>query len=539
METVFSLMDGAPSLTQDAKPAPDFYTQLERERVKVGTGMVSQRYQRLERRLLGKQVGPDTLNRGALAVPAGSVGIGPSAPDSTSVVAAKPSKPRKEDRWMASEYSRFLPASNDGKPTPWQELQKEGISTVKRRSHAVAHAMGTPQRICLQLTPDVKKKLGEMGITSGGMLRPAPNPIREAVKAGKAQEPSSLRRPSQMPHQNSARHLASGPRPLSPMSPRRVDTGRVRTSASPMPLWTASSSNGPHSARFETSSRTVGKPSVRLSAGAHSARTSSSASGGGAPPSLKRTGSSLHARLDPNDTDPLSVQMQKMIERREAAMRRQVDLFLIQQRRNASSAEWALDQQARSGEDKVIAQVEAAQNAARKRWEEVRRRGEDVNKQIADEAQASRKKAVEELEARAKEQQARALAEKQFRESVVEARQREARERAAQRARRAEMREQAIRKYEEVQTASMEAAAERRENLRRPPRADMLEAKRQEAEKARLTALEDREFEKQQVVSRWKSRVAKAEEYQRQLYKDQKKDFMKRRAREVSVCAAL
>jgi len=139
------------------------------------------------------------------------------------------------------------------------------------------------------------------------------------------------------------------------------------------------------------------------------------------------------------------------------------------------------------------------------------------------------------LEARAKEQQARALAEKQFRESVVEARQREARERAAQRARRAEMREQAIRKYEEVQTASMEAAAERRENLRRPPRADMLEAKRQEAEKARLTALEDREFEKQQVVSRWKSRVAKAEEYQRQLYKDQKKDFMKRRAREDEV----
>ena len=81
MDTVFALTDGDPALAPDAKPRPDFYAQLERERSKVGTGMISKRYQRMERRLLGRQVGPDTLEKGGIGAPAGSLCLSASAPD--------------------------------------------------------------------------------------------------------------------------------------------------------------------------------------------------------------------------------------------------------------------------------------------------------------------------------------------------------------------------------------------------------------------------------------------------------------------------
>jgi hypothetical protein len=534
METIFSLMDGQPSLARDANPAVDFYVQLERERVKVGVGMVSQRFQRLERRLLGKQVGPDTLDRGALGAPAGSVGLGASAPDIPWADKTRKDPPPKDERKLLAEYARFLPAANHSQTTPLKELQKVGASAIVRRNHAVAHAMGTPQRVCLQLTPEVRKKLGELGVTTGGMLRPAPNPIRDAVKAAKtakAQESSGLRRPSRMPRSHSARGQAVvAPRALSPQSPRgRVDTGAMRKGPTLPPPRTASPIDNSQSARGDPLSRSVGKSATRASP--HSARASPSARAGGAsqPFAGRRMGSD-HG-MDYND--PIHEQMQKLVERREAAMRRQADLFLEQQSRIAKSASWALAQESRSGEEKVHAQTEAAERAALKRWNEARRRHDKVSKEVVEEAQVKQKKAVEIMQARSREMQARLAREKRFRESIVEARHKEAKERDLQRAHRVQQRAQALQRYQELNAANVEAAAERRENLRPAPRSEAMETRRQDAERVRVAMWDDHEFETHEALIKWKDKAAKADEYQRQVLKEQKKDHLKRRTREV------
>lgn len=524
MDTVFSLMDGNPSLARDAKPVVDFYVQLEKERVKVGVGMVSQRYQRLERRLLGKQVGPDTLDRGALGAPAGSVGLGVSAPDFSLADKTRKNPPPKDERKMLAEYARFLPAANRDETTPLKELQKEGALAVSRRTHALAHAMGTPQRVCLQLTPEVRKKLGELGVTSGGMLRAAPNPIRDAAKVAKAQESSGLLRPSRMPRSQSPRGQAvAAPRALPPQSPRRVDTGAMQKA----PPRSTTSIDGSQSARVDPLPRSVGKTAARISP--HSARASPSARGGSPvqPSAATRKGAGNGMDFDVHE------QMQKFVERREAAMRRNADLFIEQQRRVADGASWALDQESRSGEEKVHAHTEAAERAARRRLNEARRRHDKLSKEVDEEARANQIKAVELMQARSREMHARVASEKQLRESIVEARQKEAKERAIERARRVQQRQEALLRYQELNAANAEAAAERRENLRPAPRSEAMETRRQDAERLRVARWDDRDFETHQALNQWKAKAAKADEYQRQVLNEQKIDHIKRRAREV------
>ena len=327
MDTVFSLLDGDPTLAPDAKPRVDFYAQLEKERAKVGVGMVSQRYQRLERRLLGKQVGPDTLDRGSIGAPAGSVGFGASAPpEPPSSKPLKPPKRTPNDHALAAEYSRFLPAANDGKATPRQALYEEGVWAVKRRSHAVAHAMGNPQRVCLQLTPEVRKRLSELGVTSGGMLRPAPNPLRDVAKMVKSQ--AEVKRPSRMPAAGSPRSkqgLPPTPRALPPNSPRRVDSGAIKPSA---PL--SAGLGGARSGRLERilppSPRGLGQGLSFASDSALSAREGRSPAGGraGAP---VRPGPPDGGKCGGNKEElgGAAVRMKLMAERREAAMRRKVN----------------------------------------------------------------------------------------------------------------------------------------------------------------------------------------------------------------------
>jgi hypothetical protein len=529
METVFSLMDGDPSLARDAKPAADFYVQLEKERIKVGVGMVSQRYQRLERRLLGKQVGPDTLDRGALGAPAGSVGLGASTPDVPLADKMRKNPPPKDERKMLAEYARFLPAANSGQTTPLKELQKVGAVRVNRRAHAVAHAMGTPQRVCLELTPEVRKKLGELGVTSGGMLRAAPNPIRDAAKLAKAQEVSDLRRPSRMPRSHlPAGQAVAAPRALSPQTPRRVDTGAMRRAA-PSPPRAATSTNSSQSVRVHLLPQSVGKRASRASP--HSARASSSARAGSPtrPSAVSWAGAGNSMGYD----NPTHEQMQKFVERREAAMRRQADSFLEQQSRVAKAASWALAQESRSGEEKMHAQAEAAERAARRRSSEARQRHDKVSKEVTEEAKANQRRAVELMQARCREMSARAATEKRFRESIVEVRQKEAKERVVERARRVQQREEALLRYQELNAANMEAAAERRENLRPAPRSEAMEARRQDAERVRVARWDDRDFETHQALNKWKAKAAKADEYQRQVLQEQKKDHLKRRGREV------
>eukprot|EP00965_Chrysotila_dentata_P102297 3377183-Pleurochrysis_carterae.AAC.1 len=134
---------------------------MEKERATVGHGMLSSRYQRFERRVTGKQFGPDSFDRNGQ----------PTIHD-----------PLGGNRDWQQEYSRFFPGNNEGKPTPRGELKKI-LANRSKQPHIRAYSQHTPRRISFALTSEARAMLADFGVesASNAMLRPAPNPVRDLL----------------------------------------------------------------------------------------------------------------------------------------------------------------------------------------------------------------------------------------------------------------------------------------------------------------------------------------------------------------------
>ncbi len=170
-------------------------------RSRAATGMLSARWQRFEKALVGRQLGPDTIDAQGY--------LGPRRVEAT---VSTPAPLRRRQQHKASR--RFMPSSNGGGLTPTDRLLRIAEAQIKS-AHVVQHATHTAQRVLENLTVEAREELRSLGISP---LRPLAQPL-----------PLHAMHVARLLQRDASAHAA--PRPPPPPSPRTrqlIDTLRDR-----------------------------------------------------------------------------------------------------------------------------------------------------------------------------------------------------------------------------------------------------------------------------------------------------------------------